>query len=120
MIKKFRQIIFLHNYLESLSIKHFFFEALPDYINHPERNIDYFLEDKYTFYLDRMRVYLGDENKLRDVYLQNPSCWEFCQKNGYELTPLGNHPKLEGHRAWANFVYKFILQRLAERDAAIS
>jgi len=101
-ILKMNQMILLEGYLNSLNIKHLFFNSL--------------LEDYDKDYKDN-EIIVNNYNKIKLLFdytfknnkniINNTTMEEYCNNHSVPLGPL-KHPLNEGHRLWAKYLYERI------------
>lgn len=100
MCIKMNQMILMHFYLNSLKIKHLFFNSLHDC--ELKLGNDY-TESRESYIIIKQlfdSIFRNNKNYISEFTMD-----EFC--NDYPRAKL-NHPLEEGHKAWAEFLYRRI------------
>jgi hypothetical protein len=127
-INKINNIITLYLIFKHFNIKYLFFEAIEDtskylnlkYINFiNDLTINNLINIKnklnnmlYETYINQLILY--KQINIRN-FITNISFKNFCVKNKYSFGPYG-HPLEEAHQAWAEYLYKYIMDNKILED----
>lgn len=100
LILKMNQMILLENYLNSLNIKHLFFNSLSEKFNKKEINENFIFNNYKKTKLLFDYTFNDNNNIITDITMQT-----FCNNRFVPLGPL-MHPLEKGHKLWAEYLFE--------------